>query len=246
MITLPKGCYKPSSVPPKPNILVVDDDPAVLNLVGDLLTECGYKVKAVGSAFQARGALARLRPDLVILDRTLPDTEGVEFIKELRAQGGLEALPVLFLTALGAPSDKAEGLRSGGDDYIGKPFAGEELLARVEALLRRASRPPEPIHTLRAQGIFIDLDRHAVEVSGKPASLSPKEFELLAVFLEKRGRVLSRPFLLERIWGMGMDLRMNIRTVDVAVGRLRAALGSWGDQHLVAVQAYGYRLNIPE
>ena len=223
-------------------ILVIDDDPVVLSLLGDLLTAANYKVKNVSSAFQARGALLRLRPDLVILDRALPDAEGVEFIKEIRAQAGLEALPVLFLTARGTPADKAEGLRSGGDDYLAKPFSAEELLARVQALLRRLARPPEPAHILRAKGILLDLDRHVVEVAGKPVQLSPKEFELLTVFLEKRGRVLSRRFLLERVWGAGMGLRMNVKTVDVMIGRLRSALGFWGDC-IVAVQAYGYRLD---
>ncbi|MBI3550219.1 MAG: response regulator transcription factor [Elusimicrobia bacterium] len=229
-------------MPEKTSILVVDDDENVRALVTDLLSNAGYKVKSVTNAFQARGALLKIHPELIVLDRVLPDAEGTEFVKEIRAQEGFQAVPVLFLTARGNPSDKAEGLRSGGDDYLAKPFSGVELIARVEALLRRVTRPPEPTHVLKAKGIIVDIDRHVVEVNGKTVKLSPKEFELLTVFLEKRGRVLSRRFLLERVWGMGMDLRMNVKTVDVAVGRLRTALGKWGER-IVAVQAYGYRLD---
>lgn len=226
-------------------VLAVDDDNQILSLLRDLLGDAGYKVKTVTSAFQARGAVAKQRPDLVILDRTLPDGEGQELMKEFRTQPGLETLPVLFLTAKGSPADKAEGLRSGGDDYLGKPFNNQELLARVEALLRRIQRPPEPMHVLRAKGLVVDLDRHVVEVHGKPIHVSPKEFELLAAFMEKRGRVLSRRFLLERVWGMGMDLRMNVKTVDVAIGRLRSAMGPLGER-IVAVQSYGYRLDVED
>lgn len=224
-------------------ILVVDDDHAVLNIVRDLLSEAGYQVKEVSSGFQARGVLLKHRPDLVILDRFLPDVEGVEFVKEIRIQPGLESLPVLFLTARGSPVEKAEGLRSGGDDYLAKPFSSVELLARVDALLRRTRLPPEPSHVLRAKGLLVDIDRHVVEVSGKPVHLPPKEFELLVALLEKKGRVLTRRFLLERVWGVGMDLNMNVKTVDVAVGRLRGALGPLG-QRIVAVQSYGYRLDL--
>ena len=229
----------------KPFILAVDDDKSVLSLVTDLLREAGYEVKGVASGFQARGALLRRRPDLMILDRNLPDTEGVEFLKEVRGQPGNETLPILFLTARHSPKEKVEGLRSGGDDYLTKPFSKEELLARVEAVLRRIQRPTEPSHVLKGKGILLDLDRKEAEVKGKPVHLSPKEFELLAVFMEKRGRVLSRRFLLENVWGAGMDLRLNSKTVDVAIGRLREALGSFGN-NIVAVQSYGYRLDVEE
>lgn len=232
--------------PPKTRVLVIDDDSLVRSLVDDLLTDSGYAVKTVASAFQARGALVRWSPDLVILDRGLPDVEGVEFIKEIRADKASRPLPVLFLTARDNPAEKSEGLRAGGDDYLAKPFDSGELLARVEALLRRA-RPPEEGSSavLRGRGLVVDLEKHQALVNGKPIHLPPKEFELLSVFLEKRGRVLSRRFLLERVWGVGMDLSMNTKTVDVAVGRLRTALGKLGER-IVAVQSYGYRLDLDD
>lgn len=229
----------------KPLILIVDDDAGVLALVQDLLSEEGYTVKPVSSAFQARGALAKLHPDLIILDRGLPDVEGVDFLKEIRSLSGFEATPILFLTGKHSAAEKVEGLRSGGDDYLAKPFNREELLARVESVLRRAKRPEEPSHVLRAKGILIHLDKHVVEIANKPVHLPPKEFDLLVVLLEKRGRVLNRRFLLEHVWGMGMGLRMNTKTVDVAVGRLRTSLGNFGDK-IVAVQSLGYRLDVDD
>ena len=230
---------------PKKRILVVDDDTLVRSLLEDLLGSSGYAVKSVGSAFQARGALERWAPDLVILDRGLPDVEGADFIKEIRAGKESAPLPVLFLTARGKPAEKTEGLEAGGDDYVAKPFDVGELLARVQALLRRASVPRAEPRLLRAHGLVVDLDRHEAAVSGKPVHLPPKEFELLAVFLEKPGRVLSRRFLLERVWGEGMDLSMNTKTVDVAIGRLRTALGRLGER-IVAVQSYGYRFDVDQ
>lgn len=230
----------------KTRVLVIDDDPLIRSLVEDLLGSSGYAVKTVSSAFQARGALLRWGPDLVILDRGLPDVEGAVFIKEIRSQKASAPLPVLFLTARNSAADKTEGLRAGGDDYLAKPFDSGELLARVEALLRR-TRPAEAASAavLRVKGLVLDLDKHEALVSGKPVHLPPKEFELLSVFVEKRGRVLSRRFLLERVWGVGMDLSMNTKTVDVAVGRLRTALGKLGER-IVAVQSYGYRLDLDE
>ncbi len=229
----------------KSRVLVVDDDPLVRSLVDDLLSNAGYSVKAVNSAFQARGALAKWSPDLVILDRGLPDVEGTEFIKEIRSTKESAPLPVLFLTARDTAAEKTEGLNAGGDDYLAKPFDSGELLARVQALLRRAKPAEGAATTLRARGITLDLDKHEAVVLGKPVHLPPKEFELLSVFVEKRGRVLSRRFLLERVWGVGMDLSMNTKTVDVAVGRLRSALGKTGDR-IIAVQSYGYRLDLED
>ena len=133
----------------------------------------------------------------------------------------------------------------GGDDYLTKPFNGGEFVARVEALLRRLRRPVEPVHVLRAKGILVDLDKRTVEVHRRQVALPPKEFELLAALMEKRGRVLSRRFLLERVWGEGMELRMNSKTVDVAIGRLRTALGNLGEK-IVAVQAMGYRFDVED
>lgn len=229
----------------KTRVLVVDDDSLIRDLVEDLLTGSGYAVKTVSSAFQARGALIRWSPDLVILDRGLPDVEGTEFIKEIRADKASQPLPVLFLTARNTPAEKTEGLRAGGDDYLAKPFDSGELLARIEALLRRTRPVESSASVLRARGLILDLDKHEATVNGKPVHLPPKEFELLSVFLEKRGRVLSRRFLLERVWGVGMDLSMNTKTVDVAVGRLRTALGRFGEK-IVAVQSYGYRFDLED
>lgn len=223
-------------------ILVVDDDPTIRSLLEELLEQKGYTVKTVASAFQARGALGKRIPDLIIMDRGLPDIEGVDLVKEIRLQGGCENLPVLMLTARGALQDKVQGLSSGADDYLTKPFAAEELAARVEVLLKRSRRPAVPVQALQAHGLTVDLARHEVLVNRQKITLSPKEFELLVAFMEKPGHVLNRRFLMERVWGPGQELDMNTRTVDVTISRLRTALGAWGNKYITSVQNYGYRM----
>jgi DNA-binding response OmpR family regulator len=149
---------------------------------------------------------------------------------------------VLFLTGEVASKSKAQGLDTGADDYVAKPFSGEELLARVRALLRRVRRTEEPSTWLRARDLVMDLGSHTVRMRDQAIKLSPREYELLVMFMRNPGRVLQRRFLLESVWGAGAELKMSSKTVDVTVGRLRAALGDWG-KYLETVEAYGYRLN---
>ncbi|MBI4377108.1 MAG: response regulator transcription factor [Elusimicrobia bacterium] len=224
----------------KERILVVDDDPAHLALVEEILTGAGYQVKTVKSVFQAKGALSKFPPELMILDRGLGELEGLDLLKEIRSDERFQSLPVLLLTARNKVPDKVMGLSTGGDDYMGKPFSEEELLARVAALLRRTKAPPSVPKVLSVQGLVMDLDRHLVKLKGKELDLPPKEFELLAAFLERPGHVLSRRHLLQRVWG-DTEVALNPKTVDVTVARLRATLGDWG-KRLVAVKAYGYQL----
>lgn len=224
-------------------ILCVDDDPDIRSLLETILSQAGYTLKPTASAFQARGVLMRARPDLVILDRTLPDVDGVEFLKEIRAQESLRNVPVLLLTSHGSTAAKVEGFDSGGDDYLVKPFKVVELLARVKALLRRSQLPKMESRLLNAKGIEIDLDSRQVLVQSKKAKLSPKEFDLLVALFEKPGHVFTRQFLLDRVWGLGMGLRLNTKTVDVSIGRLRTALGAWS-AHIVSVPGVGYQLDI--
>lgn len=224
------------------SILVVDDDPIVLALLVEILSSKGYLVKTASTAFQARSSLERWIPDIILLDRGLPDVEGVEFIKEIRAKQQCSTLPVLFITARKATKDKVEGLRSGADDYLAKPFAQEELLARVEVLLRRSQLPPEPPKLFQAHGLMVDMVSHKVTLGDRELKLSATCFELLVAFMEKPGHVLSRNFLLERVWGFDRDVEMTSKAVDMAVSRMRASLGAWGGLHIVAVDSYGYRL----
>lgn len=225
-------------MPPKELIIIVDDDPIVRQSVTDLLTSRGFATKSAASAFQARGLLLKSRPDLLILDRRLPDAEGVNLLEEIRVLPGCASLPVLFLTGKNSPSDQVEGLES-GDDYLAKPFIGKVLLARIKALLRRTRRPPEPTHALRAFGLEINVDRRTVHFKKKLIELRAKEFDLLVTLMEKPGHVFSRSYLLQNVW-RDEELNKHIRTVDVTVGRLRAALGPLG-KRIVTVQPYGYR-----
>jgi DNA-binding response OmpR family regulator len=221
-------------------ILVVDDDATILNLLQEILQGMGHDVTTASSAAQARRSISRRRPDLLIVDRGLPDIEGVDFVKEFRKQEGCEDIPVLMLTARCATHDKVQGLLSGADDYLTKPFAAPELAARVTVLLKRSRRPAPPVCEAKLPGLRVNFSSHEVSVQGRPVSLSPKEFELLSVLMEKAGHVLNRRFLMERIWG-DRELSMNSKTVDVTVSRLRAALGPCG-KYIVSVQNYGYRL----
>ena len=223
-------------------ILIVDDDRQLREMVEMLLTDEGHEVKTADSVFHARGVLAKIRPDLLVLDRSLPDADGLKILEEVRAERGYDAIPVLFLTGNDRPKQRAQALDHGADDYMGKPFSHDEFLARVRALLRRAQPAAERATALKSGELVLDRERHEVLLKGKHVPLPRREFELLAAFLESPGRVLERRFLLERVWGSGAELTMNSKTVDVAMGRLRSALGSWGKK-LETVQNYGYRLN---
>ncbi len=227
--------------PSKGYVLIVDDDHAITDLVSDVLTQEGYQVKAGHNAFQGRGLLERFDPDLVILDRKLPDADGLELCQEIRQHPKRRGVPVLFLTSKGSVTEKVVGLKMGADDYLPKPFSTEELVARVQALMRRSKAPAPEAMVLKSGDVAIDLDARKATFKGKPLELGPKEFDLLHAFLESRGRVLTREFLLERVWGYERGLDVTTRVVDVTVSHLRSKLGSSGDR-LVTVKNHGYRL----
>lgn len=220
-------------------ILVIDDDDGVVSLVSEALTDEGFEVQAVGSAKAARGHLERGNYDLIVLDRTLPDGDGIELCAELRKKPAKNALPILFLTAKDSIDDKIEGLRTGGDDYITKPFNTAELLARVEALLRRSGRLGQP-ETLSTGDLRLEIDSRKTFVKKKAINLWAKEFDLLALLLSQKNRVLSRDFLLQQIWGYDQDSDPSTKVVDVTISHLRQKLGSHGDK-IATVRGFGYR-----
>lgn len=223
-------------------ILVVDDDEALAATVSAILEGEGYQVRTARDAFQAEGLAARWEPDLVVLDRQLGRVDGLELCRRLRADPRRARLPVLFLSKKGSPAERVAGLAAGADDYLAKPFSHEELVLRIQALLRRA-RPPEPEErTLRSEEVSLDLAAGKASVRGKPVALTPLELDLLRAFLECRGRILSRRFLLERVWGPERSLDVGSRAVDVAVSGLRSKLGPSGGR-LVAVTRQGYRFD---
>jgi two-component system OmpR family response regulator len=200
-------------------VVLVEDDEDIRRLVRDLLAREGFAVEAADSAAALDQVLARKRPDLVILDLMLPGEDGLTICRRLRGRGGV---PILMLTAKSDPVDRVVGLEMGADDYVTKPFDPRELLARVRALLRRSRShgEPEPSRRFAFDGLVIDLDARRLETeAGRPVALTSAEFDLLACFVVRPRRVLSRDQLLD--WTRGRDADPFDRTIDMTISRLR-------------------------
>lgn len=222
-------------------ILVVEDEPAIGELVAYACSSQGYAVNRAETAAAARAAVDRQLPDLVILDWMLPDRSGVDLLRELRSHERTRPLPVIMLTARGTEADRVSGLDAGADDYVVKPFSPKELMSRVRAVLRR--RAPQVAGEPLAYGpIRIDPARHEVTVEQVPVKLGLAEFKLLSFLVGHPERVYSRAQLLDNVWGDHVFIEE--RTVDVHVLRLRKALAPTGAQQLVqTVRGLGYRLS---
>ena len=203
------------------SILVVEDDPAISELLRYNLHNEKYEVSLASTAEDALVLVEEHSFDLMVLDWMLPGMSGIELCRRLRQRRETKALPVLMLTARSEESDSVRGLSTGADDYVVKPFSIAELMARVKALLRRAS-PDRIADVLTHDDIVLDRLAHSVSRSGLDVRVGPTEFKLLVFFLENRGRVQSRQQLLDGVWGR--DSVIDERTVDVHVGRLRKAL----------------------
>ena len=201
-------------------VVLVEDDEDIRHLVCNLLVREGFAVEVADSAVALDQVLTRKRPDLVVLDLMLPGEDGLSICRRLRNRG---AVPILMLTAKSDPVDRVVGLEMGADDYVTKPFDPRELLARVRALLRRARNhgsEPEPSRRFAFEGLVIDLDARRLETEGgKPIQLTSAEFDLLACFVTRPRRVLSRDQLLD--WTRGRDADPFDRTIDMTISRLR-------------------------
>ena len=220
-------------------ILVVDDEPDITALVAYHLAKAGYRVSTAGNGPDALRAAREERPDLVILDLMLPGASGYEVLQELRRLDETREVGVILLTSRREEADRIRGLSLGADDYLTKPFSPAELALRVGALLRRLTAPAVAAgSTLTAGGITIDRSAHRVTLNGKELPLTATEYRLLLTLLERRGRVQSRPQLLETVWDAQPDIQT--RTVDMHVQRLRTKLGAEGDL-IETVRGFGYR-----
>jgi two-component system alkaline phosphatase synthesis response regulator PhoP len=182
-----------------------------------------------------------MAPELLILDRNLPDGDGVDLLAEIRADAKLGSLPIIILTAKKDVADKVTGLRTGADDYVAKPFNTEELVARVGALLRRSGKSEEP-NVLEAAGIKLDRESRKVWVGGKESPLSAKEFDLLWFLVYRKNRVLTRDFLLQHVWGYDAGVDLTTKVIDVTLSHLRQKIGSPADK-IIAVRGFGYRFD---
>jgi two-component system, OmpR family, response regulator RegX3 len=222
-------------------ILIVEDEQPLADTVRYNLEREGY---AVAVAPDGRGALDRFRADnpaLVILDLMLPEVSGLDVCRAIRSESDV---PIIIVTAKDSEADKVTGLELGADDYVTKPFSVRELVSRVRANLRRAGSGQAATlneDVLTGGRVRMDIPRHEVTVAGEPVSLPPKEFELLEVFLRRKGRLLTRDFLIEEVWGA--DYFGDTKTLDVHVKRLRRKIEDDPHQpgHLVTVRGFGYK-----
>lgn len=202
------------------SVLVVDDEPGMVRLLTIYLQQAGFGVLAAGTGGAAIEAVEASNPDLVVLDIGLPDIDGFAVARSIRER---RDTPIIMLTARTDPHDRIAGFEGGADDYVGKPFHPEELIARVRAVLRRgrSEKTLDPI--LRLGGLTVDVLQRTVTLDGQPVDLRPKEFDLLTEMMRSPGQVFSRESLLERVWGY--DFLGDASTVEVHVWRLRSKLG---------------------
>jgi DNA-binding response OmpR family regulator len=217
-------------------ILVVDDEANIADLVRLYLERDGFRVEVAATGEAAIAAHEQTRPRLIVLDIGLPDIDGVEVCRRVRASSDV---PIVFLTARDSEVDRVVGLELGADDYVVKPFSAPELVARIKAVLRR-SGPPVSASVLHLGALTVDLTRREVLVDGAVLECTAKEFDLLQFFAERPGRALSRRQILEGVWGA--DWYGDIRTIDVHVAQLRRKLGPAFD--LRTVRGLGYRLEV--
>ena len=221
-------------------ILVVEDERAIREMVAFTLKRSGFAVREAEDASAARRIIADNRPDLILLDWMLPDLSGLELARALRRGETTRELPILMLTARAAEDDKVLGLESGADDYLTKPFSARELVARIQALLRRAAGAEGEAIALGS--LRLDPASHRVSAEGSEVTLGPTEYRLLKFFMSQPERVFSRAQVLDRVWGGNVYIEE--RTVDVHIRRLRKALAPHGcDAYIQTVRGSGYRFS---
>ncbi|HEX9947954.1 MAG TPA: phosphate regulon transcriptional regulator PhoB [Allosphingosinicella sp.] len=222
-------------------LLLVEDDPAMVELLRWTLERQGFEVVHTASGEEALLLAVEGGPDLIILDWMLEELSGIEVCRRLRRAPETANIPIIMLTARGEEADRVRGLETGADDYVTKPFSPPELVARLRAVLRRV-RPALAGMVLSFGDLELDMATHKVRRSGDPVALGPTEFKLLRHLLENQGHVFSRERLLDAVWGRDSDIE--IRTVDVYVRRLRQALNAGGKHDLIrTVRAAGYALD---
>jgi DNA-binding response OmpR family regulator len=227
-------------VPARMKVLVVEDEAAIRRGIVDALRFANYEVEEAADGKEGLSRAVAPGLDLVLLDLMLPKMNGFEVLKETRQ--ARPRLPVIILTARGAEDDRVRGLKGGADDYVVKPFSARELLARVEAVLRRSAERPNPLGALERGGARVDFERREITLAdGTRHELTDKEGALLSYLAESRGRAVSRKEILERVWGIDAT-GLDTRAVDMLVARLRAKLGPGADDALRTVRGTGYAI----
>ncbi len=227
----------------QPHILIIEDEEHIVELIKFNLESNGYKVSY---AFNGRDGLKRVemeKPDLVLLDLMLPEIDGIDVCNKIKNNRDLKQIPIIMLTAKSSETDKIIGLEIGADDYMTKPFSIRELLTRIKVILRRYqnTQPFKETGKIELEDIIIDIDKHEVRRGDDQFQLTLKEFELLKILAENRGKVLSRNFLLDEIWGY--DYFGETRTVDVHIRHLRSKIEGDGEtKYIETVRGVGYKV----
>jgi DNA-binding response OmpR family regulator len=222
-------------------ILFVEDEPSISEPFAHALTRAGFEPVVAATGAEALAMADHVEPDLVLLDLNLPDIDGRDVCRELRRRGDT---PIVMLTARGTETDRIMGLELGADDYVVKPFSGEEVIARIRAVLRRARPDPQvPPGPIRVGELEVDLNARIVTVSGRLLELSRKEFDLLAELARNAGQVVSREDLMSRVWDENWF--GPTKTLDTHISWLRTKLGDRSD-YIQTVRGVGFRLAAPE
>jgi two-component system phosphate regulon response regulator PhoB len=223
-------------------ILIVEDEKPIRDMIAFGLRRAGYSVREAEDSVEARAQIADSRPDLLLVDWMLPDQSGLELTRAIKRNKDTQDLPVIMLTARAEEHDKVAGLEGGADDYVTKPFSPRELLARIQAVLRRSSTTGAA-ETLEAGELRLDAASHRVSAGDQAVSLGPTEYRLLQFFMEHPDRVYTRSQLLDRVWGG--NVYVEERTVDVHIRRLRKALEPYACDGLIqTVRGSGYRFSL--
>lgn len=225
----------------KETILIVEDEKNIAELVKYNLEQEGFSVHHASRGDVGLEQARKIKADLIILDLMLPGLDGIEICKILKQNEKTAGIPIIMLTAKTQESDRVVGLELGADDYVTKPFSPRELVARVKAVLRRGREKPTD-KPLKAGTLELDPLKHIVTLKTKPVELTSKEYDLLKILMESHGRVLSRDFLLEKVWGYDGSLNIETRTIDMHIGQLRKKLKLEGDK-IITVKNVGYRFD---
>ncbi len=230
----------------KPFVLVVEDEESISTLLQYNLEKEGYEVEVVDDGEEAIDAVYDRKPDMILLDWMLPSMSGVDVCRTLRKMEDMRDIPIIMLTARGEEYDRISGLDSGADDYIVKPFSPRELIARIQAVLRR-TRPVLTTKQIEYHGLTVDIDMHKAKFGETSIHLGPTEFRLLCFLMERPGHIFSRDTLLDNVWGH--DVYVESRTVDVHIRRLRKALSDTKmglDEYIQTVRSVGYKVEKPD
>ncbi|MDP2981091.1 MAG: response regulator transcription factor [Candidatus Omnitrophota bacterium] len=227
----------------KEKILIVEDEKDIVKMLDYNLKKEGFKTLSAHNGEDGLDMARKENPDLILLDLMLPEMDGMDVCKAIKNEAKTSHIPIIILTAKAQETDKIVGLELGADDYMTKPFSPRELIARIKAVLRRMKEKDKLPEVLRIGDLTIDFSKIMVSIKDKSIELTAKEFELLKTLIKAKGRVLSRDYLLDTIWGFDQALEIQTRTVDVHIQTLRKKIKSEA-KRIVTVKNYGYRFEL--